>query len=108
MPQTKEKADAKNKTFRALRVRTYRTGLSYSATQISIDGHRLYDYSVSFGTTLPVGVRSKNAIALPKLNVAFVVGQRSTFSSGQLTETYYRLYLGMTISDKWFNKRRIQ
>ena len=102
------------KLYRAHRVRTYRAGFMYTATPIAIDGHRLYDYSFSIGASIPVGVRNKTDQSrmfvplLPKVNVAFVAGQRSTFASNQLTETYYRIQLSMVIYDNWFFKRRIQ
>lgn len=103
-----------NKIYRGHRVKTYRAGFSYTATPINIAGKPLYDYTFSIGASLPVGVRTKGSQntayvpILPKLNIAFVVGQRSTFDTSQLSETYVRLQLSMTLYDKWFHKRRIQ
>ncbi|WP_018343498.1 hypothetical protein [Cytophaga aurantiaca] len=103
-----------NKIYRGHRVKTYRAGFSYTATPINIAGKTLYDYAFSVGTSIPVGVRSKGSVntayvpILPKVSVAFVVGQRSTFTATQLSETYFRLQLSMTLYDKWFHKRRIQ
>lgn len=111
---SEERLKDKGKLFKAHRVKTYRGGFSYTASQVNNAGKRLYDYSFSLGTSIPVGVRTKSNASnsyipvLPKLNIAIVVGQRSTFAADQLTETYYRLHLSMTIYDKWFNKRRIQ
>jgi hypothetical protein len=98
----------KSKGYRLHRLKTYRAGFCYSQTPIVVAGSRLYDYSASIGASIPVGFRTKDKPLLPKLNVAFVVGQRSTFSSDQVSEMYYRLHLSMTIYDKWFHKRRIQ
>jgi hypothetical protein len=103
-----------NKIYRGHRVKTYRMGFSYTATPVNIAGRTLYDYAFSVGASIPVGVRSKGSVntayvpILPKLNVAFVVGQRSTFTITELSETYFRLQLSMTLYDKWFHKRRIQ
>lgn len=103
-----------NKIYRGHRVKTYRAGISYTATPVNIAGKVLYDYAFSLGTSIPIGVRSKGSVntayvpILPKVNIAVVVGQRSTYTSNQLSETYIRLHLSMLIYDKWFNKRRIQ
>ncbi len=103
-----------SKIYRGHRVKTYRAGVSYTATPVNIGGRNLYDYSFSIGASLPIGLRSKGSAntayvpILPKVGVAFVVGQRSTFAANQLSETYFRLQLSMTLYDKWFNKRRIQ
>ncbi len=110
--KTAQQLREKNKILKLHRVKTYRAGFSYTASQVNNAGNRLYDYSFSFGTTIPLGIRSKTTGSmvniLPKLNIAFIVGQRTTYASDQLTETYYRLHLSMVIYDKWFNKRRIQ
>jgi len=102
------------RTYRAHRIRTYRAGFMYTATPLEIAGKRLYDYSFSIGASIPVGVRTKTDQArmfvpqLPKVNIALVAGQRTTFAADQLTETYYRIQLSMVIYDRWFMKRRIQ
>lgn len=113
IPQVNESKERK-RTYRAHRTRTYRAGFMYTATPLEIAGKRLYDYSFSIGASIPVGVRTKTDQArmfvpqLPKLNIALVGGQRTTFASDQLTETYYRIQLSMIIYDRWFMKRRIQ
>lgn len=102
------------KIYRGHRVKTYRAGFSYTATPVNIAGKTLYDYAFSLGASIPVGVRSKGSVntayvpILPKVNIALVLGQRSTFTATQLSETYLRLQLSMTLYDKWFHKRRIQ
>lgn len=98
----------KSKSYRIHRLKTYRAGFSYAATPVVVAGNRLYDYSFSLGASIPVGFRTKEKPLLPKMNIAFVVGQRSTYASDQVSEIYYRLHLSMTIYEKWFNKRRIQ
>lgn len=103
-----------SKLYRGHRVKTYRAGFSYTATPVNIAGKTLYDYAFSLGTSMPVGVRSKGSVntayvpILPKVNIALVLGQRSTFTATQLSETYIRLQFSMTLYDKWFHKRRIQ
>lgn len=103
-----------SKLYRGHRVKTYRAGFSYTATPVNIAGKILYDYAFSLGASIPVGVRSKGAAntsyvpILPKVNIAVVLGQRSTFTATQLSESYLRLQFSMTLYDKWFHKRRIQ
>jgi hypothetical protein len=109
MPRNFQKAN-KKLLYRPHRVTTYRAGLSYSATPVNVGGYDVYDYSFSLGMSLPVGVRRKesNVPYLPKLNVALVAGQRTTFTSANISENYFRIHLSMAIYENWFNKRRIQ
>ena len=103
-----------SKIYRGHRVKTYRAGFSYTVTPINIGGKTLSDYAFSLGASIPVGVRSKGSQnssyvpILPKASFALVIGQRSTFTATQLSETYVRLQFSMTLYDKWFHKRRIQ
>jgi len=47
---------------------------------------------------------TKTVIA--ELNLSLDAGQRGTLNNGLLRETYYRVYMGITLSDLWFIKRK--
>jgi hypothetical protein len=94
-------------TRRQWKAWTYRAGVNYTMLPYVLSGTQLQDISVSIGATMPVGIRA-NGAAFPKVNVAFVFGQRGTLENGLAKEVYGRLQLGILITDKWFSKRKIQ
>jgi hypothetical protein len=92
---------------RQLKTWTYRAGVNYSTLPYALSGIQIKDMSVSLGATIPVGTRF-NGASFPKLNIAFVLGQRGTLDNGLAKELYGRLHLSVLITDKWFTKRKIQ
>jgi hypothetical protein len=84
-----------------------RAGISYTKTPIYINGNQISDLSVSIGYTLPMGRKRSYGLPLPKVNAALVVGQRGTLQDSLVKDMYFKLYLGLTINDRWFIKRRI-
>lgn len=81
---------------------TYRLGFSYTKTPYDYAGNGNYaiDQNFSAGFALPL----RN---LSYLNVAYQVGRRGLLSDNGLEEQYQRITLGMTLSDLWFVKQRI-
>lgn len=79
---------------------TYRAGLNYTQTSISIDGEQINDLSASFGLTLPF----KQGTTL--MHFAFIFGRRGKSTQVLLQENYVRCNLGVTINDRWFIKRK--
>jgi hypothetical protein len=83
---------------------TYRTGINFSKTPISVNGEQLNDFGINFGTSLPVGR------GISDLNLAFTWGQRGTLKSNLIKEQYFRISLGFTLNglyDGWFVKQKI-
>lgn len=81
---------------------TYRLGASYEKTPYDFLGNGKYavDKHLSFGIAFPL----RN---LSFLNVAYQVGRRGLISENGLEEQYHRLTLGITFSDLWFQKQKI-
>jgi hypothetical protein len=81
---------------------TYRMGLSYEKTPYDFLGNGNYavDKQLSFGLALPL----RN---LSFLNLAYQVGRRGVISDNGMEEQYHRLTLGLTFSDLWFQKQKI-
>ncbi|MFN3403872.1 MAG: hypothetical protein ACK40G_07245 [Cytophagaceae bacterium] len=106
LPYTKDG----NKNQDHLKRKTVRMGLSYSRTPYVINGERVNDFSVSVGGSLPIGrqdnprYRSK---PLNKINWALVAGQRGNNGAGLVRDRYIQLHLGLLITEKWFEVRRI-
>jgi len=96
-----------NSRRRQQRAWTYRAGFNYATLPYVLSDTQIKDVSASLGASIPVGVRGIGG-ALPKINIALVVGQRGTLENGLALERYFRVQLSVLITDKWFTKRKIQ
>ncbi len=81
---------------------TYRMGASYEKTPYDYLGNGNYavDKNLSFGLALPL----RN---LSILNIAYQVGRRGLITENGMEEQYHRITLGLTFSDLWFQKQKI-
>ncbi|WP_143520110.1 hypothetical protein [Reichenbachiella sp. 5M10] len=77
----------------------YRFGLSYEQLPYLSAGHKIDDYGITFGWSLPVK-------AVSALNMSFKYGQRGTKEDGLVKESYFKLIVGVTLNDRWFIKRK--
>ncbi len=80
----------------------YRVGFSTGNTPYVVGTTKVNDTNVSLGFTFPMGRGYANF-----LSVALVGGQRGTNSGGAIRERYGRVVLGITLLERWFEKRRI-
>ncbi|MFD3407206.1 hypothetical protein SKC37_00935 [Aquirufa sp. HETE-83D] len=81
---------------------TYRMGASYEKTPYDFLGNGNYavDKNLSFGVAFPL----RN---LSFLNLAYQVGRRGLITENGIEEQYHRLTIGLTFSDLWFQKQKI-
>jgi hypothetical protein len=81
---------------------TYRLGASYEKTPYDFlgNGHFAVDKNLSLGIAFPL----RN---LSYLNIAYQVGRRGLITENGMEEQYHRLTLGLTFSDLWFQKQKI-
>ncbi|MFL0161432.1 hypothetical protein [Aquirufa salirivi] len=81
---------------------TYRAGFSYSTTPYDFLGNGKYavDKYVSLGVALPL----RN---LSFLNIAYQIGKRGVLGENGLEEQYQRITIGLTLSDLWFQKVKL-
>ena len=77
----------------------YRAGFRYEKTGLLINNQSINDYGMNFGLGLPLG--------LSKINVGVEFGKKGTTSNGLIEENYFNLSIGLSLSDKWFRKRKI-
>lgn len=78
---------------------TYRAGLTYEQLPYLLNGRKINDFGINFGTSFPVGGYSS-------LDLAFKIGQRGTTDDGLIRETYFKFVFGATINDRWFIRRK--
>jgi len=79
---------------------TYRAGLKYENTGLIISNVPIKDYGFTLGLGLPVGGAFSN------VNVGFEYGRRGTTEANLVKETYANIFLSLSLSDKWFVKRK--
>ena len=76
----------------------YRTGISYEQLPFLVDGKNVTDFGINFGFSLPAGRSS--------IDLGFKTGRRGNVTDNLLRESYWKLYLGISLNDQWFIKRK--
>jgi hypothetical protein len=81
----------------------YRTGFTYGRDYITV-GKELPRWAFSIGAGLPMRrVAYTNQFTI--INTSFEVGQRGN-NSNSLKESFFRISVGLSMSDLWFIKRK--
>ncbi len=78
----------------------YRAGFRYEETGLNINNKDINEFGISFGVGLPAGRMLSN------LNVGFEYGQRGTTSAGLVKETFYNVFISLSLNDLWFQKTK--
>jgi hypothetical protein len=82
---------------------TYRAGLTYGTDQIAINSG-LKQYSVTFGTRFPIR-RNFYTNQYTSMNTALEFGTRGNKNSS-IRDNIFRISVGFSLSDLWFQKRK--
>ncbi len=77
----------------------YRGGFRYENTGLVINNTSINDYAFTFGMGLPLG--------LSKINLGVEYGKKGTRANGLIEENYVNVTVGLSLSDLWFIKRKI-
>ncbi|MFN5557094.1 MAG: hypothetical protein ACK48F_12835 [Chryseotalea sp.] len=77
---------------------TYRAGFSYEQLPFLVNGNNVTDFGINFGLSIPAGRSS--------IDLGLRTGRRGNVSDNQLSEQYWKLYLGLSLNDQWFIKRK--
>ena len=92
---------------------TYRVGLSVAQMPYRPNGQVLYDRAIHWGFAFPLPTAT--ALESTLISLAFIYGIRGNTSylygsggSSNVQENYLRAQLGITLSNRWFIKRRLQ
>ena len=80
---------------------TYRAGLTYKQTGLIVNNTELNDFGISFGVGLPMSKQLSN------INLGFELGTRGEAINGLVKENYFNFRLGLSLSDRWFRKRKL-
>ncbi|NNJ88819.1 MAG: hypothetical protein HKP53_05410 [Eudoraea sp.] len=80
---------------------TYRAGLRYDMTGIVVNEKEIDNFGITFGLGLPLGGSFSN------LNLGFEWGKRGTTAADLIEEKYFKVNIGLSFNDRWFQKRKI-
>jgi hypothetical protein len=80
----------------------YRMGANYHTGYVDVNGTLINSYSFSAGLGLPVGVGRLSSM----VHLGATYGKMGTTANGLIMENFWRLNIGFTFSDKWFQKYR--
>lgn len=81
---------------------TYRMGMRYGATYLQLRENQLSEIGISFGLGLPLR-RSQSM-----LNLGFEYGRRGTTADDLIQENFFRIVLGVSVYERWFQQRRYE
>jgi hypothetical protein len=80
---------------------TYRAGLRLDKTGMVVNDTDINNFGITFGLGLPLGNNLSN------LNLGFELGRRGTTSADLIEESYFKINVGLSLNDQWFQKRKI-
>ncbi len=81
---------------------TYRAGIRYNQSYLNFDGTNINEFGISFGFGFPMK-KSKTEIDL-----GFEFGRRGTTNNNLIQENFINVFLGISIKEHWFQKRKYQ
>lgn len=84
---------------------TYRAGVNFGNDIIMADGNELKTFGATVGAALPIRKWRTFDNQFTMLNTALEFGKRGN-SKNNITESYFRASIGISLSDIWFVKRR--
>lgn len=82
---------------------TYRAGAKFENTGMIVNGIQIVDLGTSFGIGLPMG-NARDPFS--SFNIGFDLGKRGTTSGNLVKENYFNVYIGFTLNNKWFIKKK--
>ncbi len=80
---------------------TYRAGLRLEKTGMVVNDVDINNFGITFGLGLPLGRSFSN------INLGFELGKRGTTRANLVEESYFKINVGLSLNDRWFQKRKI-
>lgn len=79
---------------------TFRAGLRYQETGMTINQEDIDEFGISFGLGIPAGRLMSN------INLGVEYGQRGTTAANLVKEDFVNIFIGISFNDRWFIQRR--
>lgn len=81
----------------------YMAGIRYELSEVYVNNTQINNFGINFGLSLPVlHPYRRNIISSIDINFEYI--QRGTLNNNLIREDYYRIGLGFTLSDQWFDR----
>ena len=77
----------------------YRGGFRFEETGINVNGNAITEFGMSFGLGINLGRTFSN------VNIGVEYGGRGTKNNGLVEESFVNIFVGLSLNDKWFEKR---
>jgi hypothetical protein len=87
----------------------YRAGIKYAQTYLDLKNTKINDMGVSLGIGVPLRLSQIDRRILenhPMVHFSLEAGQRGTKENSLIREQYLRFYIGLTLNELWFIKRK--
>ncbi|MFU8844390.1 MAG: hypothetical protein ACNA7V_11345 [Bacteroidales bacterium] len=83
----------------------YRAGGYFGKSYLDFRNENLPEFGITFGTGLPLrGTLLRRTMAM--INIGFEIGEKGTLKNGLIRENYFNTYIGISVYEWWFFKRR--
>ena len=91
-----------------LRRMNYRLGFRYENSYLLMGkDNQIKDMALSFGFGFPLRkLKVGDTYNQSVMNLSFELGERGTTDNNLVLERYFRVVLGFTLNEKWFNQRK--
>ncbi len=83
----------------------FRAGFRYFDSYLELKSHKINDYGISFGVGFPL---RQNKLTVSYVDLGFEFGRRGTTSDGLIQQDYFKISLGITIRNTWFQRAKYQ
>ena len=80
----------------------YRLGANYDSGYLTISKNKIDSYGLSAGLGLPF---SKNSASM--LNLTYTYGKEGTLDNNLIIDNFHKLTLNLSLSGRWFQKKKI-
>jgi len=83
----------------------FRAGFRYFDSYLELRNHKIDDYGISFGVGFPL---RQNNMTVSYVDLGFEFGRRGTTSNNLIQQDYFKVSLGVTIRNTWFQRTKYQ
>jgi hypothetical protein len=93
-------------TGKFLGVTQYRLGVRWYQTALELNNTQLSEMSANFSMSFPVPARVRIGEPVGRGTISFEYGIRGTTDNNLIQENFYRITVGISLNDKWFNRSK--
>lgn len=91
----------------------YRVGARYGKSYLRFNNTDITELGISFGLGIPLRTRTVNEefryeYVFSSLDFSVEYLTKGTLTNNLIQENYWRFVMGVSLNDKWFNKRKIE